>query len=78
MWPFEVAAGCDVNEVKAYYSELAMMGGIDKRSLAVGYEAIDCELERIKPVVEKERYIPETDHSIPDNVSWDNYRYFAD
>ena len=78
MWPFEVAAGCDVNEVRKRHPNLAMMGGFDKRVLAEGREAIDCELERIRPVVESCRYIPETDHSIPDNVSWDNYRYFAD
>ena len=78
MWPFEVAAGCDVNEVQKNHPQLAMMGGIDKRALVEGHEAIDRELERIRPAVEKGRYIPETDHSIPDNVSWDNYRYFAD
>ena len=78
MWPFEVAAGCDVNEVRRIHPGLALMGGIDKRALAIGREAIDRELERIRPVVEDGRYIPETDHSIPDDVSWDNYRYFAD
>lgn len=78
MWPFEVAAGCDVNEVRRIYPGLALMGGIDKRALAMGPDAITKELERIQPVVMDGRYIPETDHSIPDNVSWDNYRYFAD
>ena len=78
MWPFEVAAGCDVNEVRENYPSLAMMGGIDKRALAIGPDAIEVELERVRPVVESGRYIPETDHSIPDDVSWDNYRYFAD
>ncbi len=78
MWPFEVAAGCDVNEVRRMYPDLALMGGFDKRALAIGREAIDRELERIRPVVTGGRYIPETDHSIPDDVSWDNYRYFAD
>ena len=78
MWPFEVAAGCDVNEVRRRFPGLAMMGGFDKRVLAVDREAIDRELERIRPVVEGGRYIPETDHSIPHDVSWDNYRYFAD
>jgi len=43
--------------------------GIDKRALAESSEAINWELERKRPVVEKDRYIPETDHSIPDNVS---------
>jgi len=78
MWPFEVAAGCDVNEVRRLHQGLSLMGGIDKRVLAEDHAAIDRELDRVRPVVEDGRYIPETDHSIPDNVSWDNYRYFAD
>ena len=55
-----------------------MMGGIDKRAMADGPEEIDVELDRIRPAVEKGRYIPNLDHSIPHDVSWDNYRYYAD
>ncbi|MBT6148312.1 MAG: hypothetical protein HN712_30120 [Gemmatimonadetes bacterium] len=78
LWPFEVAAGCDVREMRERYPTLGMMGGIDKRALAVGPEAIDRELERIAPVIDTGRYIPALDHLIPDDVSWDNYRYYAD
>ncbi len=77
LWPFEVAAGCDVNVFRDDYPTLAMMGGIDKRALAAGPEAIDAELERVRPAVEKGRYIPDLDHLIPDNVSWENYCYYA-
>lgn len=78
LFPFEVAAGCDVNEIRARHPELGMMGGIDKRALAVGTGAIDRELARIAPAVEKGRYIPELDHLVPDDVSWENYRYYAE
>jgi uroporphyrinogen decarboxylase len=77
LWPFEVAAGCDVNVFRERYPELAMMGGIDKRALANGPEAIDAELDRIWPAVLKGRYIPEMDHGIPDDVSWPNYLHYA-
>ena len=77
LYPFEVAAGCDVNDAQQRYPELAMMGGIDKRALAVGPEAIDRELERVRPAVEKGRYIPELDHLVPDDVSWENYCHYA-
>jgi len=69
LYPMEVAAGCDVNVWRDKYPTLGMMGGIDKRALAQGPQAIDQELERIKPAMKKGRYIPDLDHLIPDNVS---------
>jgi len=77
LWPFEVAAGCDVNYFGNKYPSLGMWGGIDKRALAAGKKAIDRELERIRPAMEKGRYIPDMDHSIPDDVSWENYLHYA-
>jgi uroporphyrinogen decarboxylase len=78
LFPLEVAAGCDVNAWRAKYPLLAFMGGIDKRVLAQGRAAIDRELERIRPAVEQGRYIPDLDHLIPDDVSWENYCYYAE
>ncbi|MEW6756302.1 MAG: uroporphyrinogen decarboxylase family protein [Candidatus Latescibacterota bacterium] len=78
LFPFEVAAGCDVNAQGARYPALGMMGGIDKRALAHGPRAIDQELERVRPAVERGRYIPELDHLVPSDVSWQNYRYYAE
>ena len=77
LFPMEVAAGCDVNVWRAKHPTLGMMGGIDKRALAEGPAAIDRELARIAPAVEKGRYIPDLDHLIPDDVSWENYCYYA-
>ena len=77
LFPMEVAAGCDVNEYRRKYPKLGMMGGIDKRVLAIGCDAIDKELARIKPAMEKGCYIPDLDHLIPDDVSWNNYVYYA-
>ena len=77
LFPFEVAAGCDVNVLRDRYPTLGMMGGIDKRALANSPAAIDTELERVRPAVEKGRYIPDLDHLIPHDVSWRNYCYYA-
>jgi uroporphyrinogen-III decarboxylase len=77
LWPLEVAAGCDVNRWQARYPELTLMGGIDKRALAGGPAAIDAELERIRPAVARGRYIPDLDHSVPDDVSWQDYVYYT-
>jgi uroporphyrinogen decarboxylase len=77
LFPLDVAAGCDVNDWQARFPELAFSGGIDKRELAKDFAAIDRELERIRPAVARGKYIPELDHLIPDDVSWENYQYFA-
>lgn len=78
LFPVEVAAGCDINDWQRRYPELGLMGGIDKRVLAQDKAAIDRELERIRPAIARGRYIPDLDHLIPDDVSWDNYCYYAD
>ncbi len=77
LFPFEVAAGCDVNVFGKKYPTLGMMGGIDKRALAKNPAAIDRELDRIMPAVRKGRYIPDLDHLIPDDVSWPNFQHYA-
>jgi uroporphyrinogen decarboxylase len=77
LFPLEVAAGCDINDWQRRFPELAFSGAIDKRVLALGPAAIDAELERIRPALERGKYIPDLDHLIPDDVSWENYCYFA-
>ncbi len=75
--PFEVASGCDVVRTGREYPDLLISGGIDKRILAEGKEAIDRELDRIMPVMRKRGgYIPTCDHGVPEEVSFENYMHF--
>ncbi len=53
-----------------------MIGGIDKRTLARGREAIDRELATKLPLTSEGGYLPTVDHGIPPDVSWDNWRYY--
>lgn len=53
-----------------------MWFGIDKRALAQGPEAIDAELERVRPLIEEGGYVPGLDHSMPPDVPLANYVYF--
>jgi len=77
MSPFEVANGCDVVEIGRQYPDLIMSGGIDKRVLAGGKDAIDARLRHIMPVmVARGRYIPTCDHGVPSDVSFENYLYY--
>ena len=77
LFPVEVAAGCDVNAWRRRYPDLGFMGGIDKRALARGPAAIDAELARVRPALKAGRYIPDLDHLVPDDVSWEDYCHYA-
>ena len=77
--PCEVNAGMDVGALREAFPALNLNGGIDKRALAQGREAIDAELERCFRVAwSKGRYTPALDHGAPPDISWDNVRYYAD
>ena len=77
MSPFEAASHCDVVRTSKEYPDLVMFGGIDKRILAQGKKAIDRMVERILPPMRaRGGYIPTCDHSVPLEVSLENYRHY--
>ncbi|MBI4028516.1 MAG: hypothetical protein HY360_26250 [Verrucomicrobia bacterium] len=77
--PCEVAAGMQPVALREQFGRrVKMIGGIDKREIARGKEAIDAELARLKPVMDEGGYIPAIDHSVSADISFDNYRYFID
>lgn len=77
MSPFEVAAGCDVIRAGQQYPDLAIFGGIDKRELAKGKDAIDRMVDRILPVMQKRGgYIPTCDHGVPAEVKYEDYLHY--
>ena len=77
LYPFEVQAGMDVLDVRRKYGrDLRVWGGVDKRTVAEGPQAIDAELARVKPLIDDGGYIPMLDHSCPPDISWANYLYY--
>ena len=75
--PFEVASGCDVVRTGRDYPALLLSGGIDKRILAEGKTAIDREIDRVMPAMQKRGgYIPTCDHGVPEEVSFENYMHY--
>lgn len=75
--PFEVAAGSDVVRTGREYPDLLISGGVDKRILAQGPQAIDRMVDSIFPVMQKRGgYIPTCDHGVPEEVSLKNYLHF--
>ena len=77
MLPFEVQAGMDIVAVRQAFPRLQIYGGLDKRALAQGKEAIDRELEaKVPPLLRQGGYIPFADHLVPPEISWENFVYY--
>lgn len=77
----EVKAGMDLLKLHRDFGDrLSFMGGIDVRVLYNNdRREIDAELEAKIPVVKNGfGYVLHSDHSIPNNVTHDTYRYFID
>ena len=79
IYPFEVAAGMDIVEVRKAFPRLAISGGVDKRALVEGKEAIDRELEyRIPFMLNQGGFIPTIDHMVSSDVSFENFKYYRE
>lgn len=77
VYPMEVAAGMDVAKLRREYGrDLLITGGIDKRALTRGRQAIDDELKAKIPVAEAGGYIPHLDHAIPHDVPYEAFVYY--
>jgi uroporphyrinogen decarboxylase len=77
----EVKAGMDLVDLHRHYGDrLSFMGGIDVRVLYDNNKReIDRELEKkIPEVMGNYGYVLYSDHSIPDQVEYETYRYFAE
>lgn len=74
-FPVEVAAGNDIVAYRRQYgTQMAYIGGIDKRALAAGGEKMRDEVQRVVPSLLKEGgFIPGCDHGVPPDISWPNY-----
>jgi uroporphyrinogen decarboxylase len=77
--PSEVAAGMDpVGLRRQFGRDLRIGGGFDKRIVARGPAAVRAEFARLAPVIREGGYVPGIDHSVPADVSWDDYRRYVD
>lgn len=77
----EVKAGMDLLRLYENYGDvLSFMGGIDVRVLYTNdKKLIDAELDSKIPIVKgKYGFVLHSDHSIPNTVNYDTYRYFIE
>ena len=74
--PMETAAGMAVEEVRAAFPELALLGGIDKMKIKQGRKAIDEELRKVARMLRHDGYVPHIDHHVPPDISWEDFKYY--
>jgi len=75
LWPLEVAAGSDALRYRREYGrDLLLVGGIDKRELRKGIDAVRQEvLRQVPAMLASSGYVPTVDHSVPPDVPFENY-----
>ena len=76
-YPLEATGGMDIVAIASEYPEIQLIGGLDKKALIKGPEAIDIELStKIPYLVKRGGYIPTVDHLVPPDVSWSDFLYY--
>jgi uroporphyrinogen decarboxylase len=78
MYPFEVGAGCNIDDVRRRHPTIGIIGGLSKEAMIYGKAAIDKEMEKARHLISLGRLIPGPDHFVQSDVSWENYRYFME
>jgi hypothetical protein len=79
IWPIERASNVSPQEWRRRFGrDLRLWGGVDKRILPRGPKAIREHLREFIPLIEEGGFIPTVDHTVPPDVSWDNFHWYMD
>ncbi len=77
MSPFEAAAGCNLIAVSERYPNLLLSGGIDKRKIAEGGDALRRYLDSLMPPLRRRGgFIPTCDHGVPEETPFEHYMLY--
>jgi uroporphyrinogen decarboxylase len=78
IFPMERKAGNDLARVRARFPRLQLLGGVDKRILAMdkGPAEVDRELAIVGEILSQGGYVPHVDHHVSDDACWRNFRYY--
>jgi uroporphyrinogen-III decarboxylase len=79
IWPIERASNVSpLAWRKRFGRALRLWGGVDKRVLPRGPAAVKAHLAELVPLIEAGGFIPTIDHTVPPDVSWDDFRRYMD
>jgi len=77
IWPLERVAEMDPIRIrKEFGKDLRLFGAVDKMELAKGKKAIDAHLATLVPLIEEGGFIPTVDHTVPPDVSLEDFLYY--
>ena len=73
--PIEIAAGNDLLTFRGWFgTRMAYHGGVDKRAIAAGGQAMrDQVMHAVPQLISEGGYIPRCDHGVPPDISWPNF-----
>ncbi len=77
-YPLEIQSGAHPEIIRARHPQLAIVGGINKLVLTQGRDAIDKELAKLPPILEKGGFIPALDHRVHPGVKMADYQYYVE
>ena len=79
MFPIEVGTWeASIEPWRAQYGKaLRGVGGMNKNVFSLDFDAVDAEIERLKPLVALGGYIPCPDHRIAPDAKWENVVYYV-
>ncbi len=79
LWPIERASNVSPHQWRQQFGKsLRLWGGVDKRILSRGRDAVRQHLREFIPLIEEGGFIPTVDHTVPPEVSWDDFRSYMD
>ena len=79
LWPIERASNVSPQQWRKQFGRsLRLWGGVDKRILSRGRDAVRLHLQEFIPLIEEGGFIPTVDHTVPPEVSWDDFRSYMD
>jgi len=79
LWPIERASDVSPQRWRKQFGKsLRLWGGVDKRLLSRGRDAVRRHLKEFIPLIEEGGFIPTVDHTVPPDVSWDDFRSYMD
>ena len=79
MFPMEVGTwGASIAPWREQYGKaLRGVGGMNKNVFSRDFDAVDAEIERLKPLVALGGYLPCPDHRIAPDAKWENVAYYV-
>ena len=79
LWPIERASNVSPQQLrKRFGKSLRLWGGVDKRVLSRGRDAVCSHLREFIPLIEEGGFIPTVDHTVPPEVSWSDFSNYME